>query len=83
MNDLHVDGQLTAMIVNNHNADRATTSLKGVAEARPKVRLIDDRERLLNIALFSKLASIASHHTNNNSTANDSLSRKANSQSQS
>jgi hypothetical protein len=47
--DLEVDGELTAMVVENEDTNATTTCLEGFGKAGPEVGLIDDRNGLLNI----------------------------------
>ena len=49
MENLHVDDELAAAIIDDEDPDAATTSLEGFAEAGPEVGLIDDGEGLLDI----------------------------------
>lgn len=51
MDDLHVDSELTAVVIDDEDADRATAALEGLSEAGPEVGLVDDWEGLLDIAL--------------------------------
>ena len=50
MNDLHVDSELTAAIVEDKDTNAATAGLKGAGQAGPKVRLVNDRQGLLDVA---------------------------------
>lgn len=50
MNDLHVDSQLAAVVVNNQDADGATARLEGALQTSPEVGLVNDREALLDVA---------------------------------
>jgi hypothetical protein len=53
MDDLHVNGELTACIINNENTNAATTSLKGLGKTTQEVGLINDWDRLLDITSLS------------------------------
>jgi hypothetical protein len=53
MDDLHVDDELVAMVVDDQGADAATTRLEGLGQSRPKVGLINDTKGLLDIASLS------------------------------
>lgn len=50
VDDLEVDSQLTATVVENQDADAAAAGLEGVGEAGPQVGLVDDGQALLNVA---------------------------------
>lgn len=50
MDDLHVNGKLATVVVEDKDANTAAARLKGAAEARPEVGLVNDGEALLNIA---------------------------------
>lgn len=50
MDDLHVDSELTAVVIDDEDADGATAALEGLGEAGPEVGLVDDWEGLLDIA---------------------------------
>ena len=52
MDDLVVDGQLAAAVVDDHHADAATTIGEGVVEPRPQATLVDHRKALLHITSF-------------------------------
>ena len=49
MDDLHVDGQLTAVVVDDQDADGATAGLKGAQQAGPEVGLVNDGQALLDV----------------------------------
>ena len=49
MDDLEVDGQLAALVVENQDADAATARLEGVGQARPEVGLVNDGQVLLDV----------------------------------
>jgi hypothetical protein len=51
--NLHVDNELVAVVIDDKNSNAATTSLEGIAEAGPQVGLINDGDCLLNIAGLS------------------------------
>lgn len=53
MDDLHVNGELTATVVKDEDANGATARLESAVEARVEVRLVNDRETLLDIASLS------------------------------
>lgn len=53
MDDLHVNGKLTATVVKDEDANGATARLESAVEARVKVGLVNDRETLLDIASLS------------------------------
>lgn len=48
--DLHVDGELAARVVEDKDTDGATAGLEGVVEAGVEVGLVNDSEALLDIA---------------------------------
>lgn len=50
MNDLHVNGELTATVVEDEDANRATARLESVVETRVEVGLVNNREALLDVA---------------------------------
>lgn len=50
VDDLDVDGELAASIVEDKDADGATAGLKGVVEAGPEVGLVNDGQALLDVA---------------------------------
>lgn len=60
--DLHVDGKLTATIVEDKDTDAATARLKSVLEAGPKVGLVDDSKALLDIAGLSHGNNVSVSH---------------------
>jgi len=49
MDGLHVDGELTTLIGDDQDANGTTARLESLSETSPKIRLIDDREVLLDI----------------------------------
>lgn len=49
MDDLHVDCELTALVGDDKDANAATASVEGFAQAGPEVGLVDDRKVLLDI----------------------------------
>jgi hypothetical protein len=46
---LHVDGELTTLVRDDHDSNRATTRLESLSKTSPEVGLIDDRKVLLDI----------------------------------
>lgn len=50
MDDLHVNGELSATIVEDQDADGATARLESLGKASVKVGLVDDGETLLDVA---------------------------------
>lgn len=50
MDDLHVDGQLAAAVIEDEDADGAAAALKGRVEARPEVGLVNDGKVGLDVA---------------------------------
>jgi len=50
VNDLHVNGELTATVVEDEDTDGATARLESAVEARVEVGLVNDRETLLDVA---------------------------------
>jgi hypothetical protein len=50
VDDLHVDGELTATVVKDEDANRATAGLESIVEARVEVGLVNDRKALLDVA---------------------------------
>jgi hypothetical protein len=53
VDNLQVDGEFFALIVDNQDADTATAILEGLLEAVPEVGLIKYREGLLDITGLS------------------------------
>lgn len=51
MDDLHVNGELATVVVENENADGATAALEGIVKTSPEVGLVNNWERLLDITL--------------------------------
>jgi hypothetical protein len=51
--NLHVDDELVATVIENEGTHAATTGLEGFTEAGPEVGLIDDGDGLLDIAGLS------------------------------
>jgi hypothetical protein len=51
VDDLHVNGELTTVVVENKDADGATAGLEGIVKTSPKVGLVNNWERLLDITL--------------------------------
>jgi hypothetical protein len=49
MDDLHVDSDLTAVIRDDQDADRAAARLESLLEAAPEVALVDDGQVVLDI----------------------------------
>jgi len=49
MDDLHLNSELTAAIVENQDTNAAATRLESLLETRPEVGLVNDRQTLLNI----------------------------------
>jgi hypothetical protein len=49
MEDLQVNGKLTAMVIDDENANAATARLESLGQAGPKIRLINDGNGLLDI----------------------------------
>lgn len=49
MNNLHVDGELTATVRNDKHADGTTASLESGLQTRPEIALLNDREVLLDV----------------------------------
>lgn len=50
VNDLHVDGELVAVVIEDQDADAATAGLERVGQAGPEVGLVDDSQALLHVA---------------------------------
>lgn len=50
MDDLHLNSELTAAIVEDEDTDAAAARLESLLETRPKVGLVNDRQTLLDIA---------------------------------
>ena len=50
MDDLHVDSQLAAVVVDDQDAHAAAAGVKGSLETRPEAGLVNDRQALLDIA---------------------------------
>jgi len=49
VDDLEVDGELTAAVADDQDADAATSRLEGILETSPQVGLLEDGEVLLDI----------------------------------
>lgn len=49
MNDFHVNGELTAAVVDDKDADGATARLESGLELGPKIGLLNDGQSLLDI----------------------------------
>lgn len=49
MDNLHVDGELTAAVIEDEDTDAATAALEGGAEALPQVGLLNDGQALLDV----------------------------------
>lgn len=49
MDGLHVNGELTTMVGDDHDANRPTARLESLGETSPEVGLIDDRKVLFDI----------------------------------
>lgn len=56
MDDLHVNGELATVVVENKDADGATAALEGIVKTSPEVGLVNNWERLLDITLEILLA---------------------------
>src|SRR3954466_12199120 len=52
MNDLQVDDELIAIVVDDQDTETATTRLEGISQLGPEVGLIDDGKALLDVARF-------------------------------
>jgi hypothetical protein len=52
MDDLHVNSKLSPMVTDDQDSDATATSIEGFGEAGPELGLIDNGERLLDIAGF-------------------------------
>jgi hypothetical protein len=50
VDDLHLNSELTAAIVEDEDTDAAAARLESLLETRPKVGLVNDRQTLLDIA---------------------------------
>lgn len=62
VNDLHVDGELTAAVIEDKDTDAATARLESSRQARPQVGLINDRQVLLDIASLGHGNNVATLH---------------------
>jgi hypothetical protein len=49
VDDLHVDCELATTVIDDKDTDGTTTSLEGLGEATPEIRLVNDRDGLLDI----------------------------------
>jgi hypothetical protein len=49
VNNLHVNGELTAVVVDDQDTDGTTASLKSLGETAPEIGLVNDRDSLLDI----------------------------------
>jgi len=50
VHDLHVDGELAAVVADDEDAHAATAGLEGFGQAAPEVGLVNDGEGLLDVA---------------------------------
>lgn len=53
VDDLHVDGELATVVVEDDDTDGATARVESLVQAGPKVGLVNDWEGLLDITLFT------------------------------
>jgi hypothetical protein len=53
VDDLEVDGELAALVVENQDADAAAARLEGAGQTGPQVGLVNDLQVLLDIAGLS------------------------------
>lgn len=62
MDDLHVNGELVAVVVEDKDADAATAGLERVVQTRPEVGLVDDGQALLDITSLGHGNDVAVGH---------------------
>ena len=62
MDDLHLNGELTAAIVENEDTDAAAARLESLLETRPQVGLVNDGQALLDIASLGHGGDVAVSH---------------------
>ena len=62
VDDLHVNSELTAAVVEDKDADGTTTRLEGARQTRPQVGLVNDSEALLDITALSHGNNVAVLH---------------------
>lgn len=62
MHDLHVNGELVAVVVKDENADAATASVESTRKARPEVGLLADGKALLDVTVLSHGNDVALRH---------------------
>uniref|UniRef100_A0A1Y1KVU9 Uncharacterized protein n=1 Tax=Photinus pyralis TaxID=7054 RepID=A0A1Y1KVU9_PHOPY len=65
VDDLHVDSELTAAVIEDKDTDAATARLESSRQARPQVGLINDGQVLLDIASLSHGNNVATLHVQN------------------
>jgi hypothetical protein len=53
VNNLHVNDQLTAIVIDDQGTDAATTRVESLSQSRPKVGLVKDGKGLLDITGLS------------------------------
>jgi hypothetical protein len=51
VDNLHVDSELAAVVIENKDSDRATTALECIVKTSPEVGLVNNWKRLLHITL--------------------------------
>lgn len=59
VDDLHVDGELLAVVVDDQDADAATARLESLGEAGVQVGLVNDRQTLLDVASLGHGSDVA------------------------
>lgn len=52
MDNLHVDGELATVVVEDDDTDGATARVESLVQSGPKVGLVDDWKGLFDITLF-------------------------------
>lgn len=53
MNDLHVNDQLATLVIEDQGTNGTTTITESIRDAGPEVRLVNDRDALLDITALS------------------------------
>ena len=62
MHDLHVNGKLVAVVVENKDTDAATTSVESTRQASPEVGLLANSEALLDVTVLGHGGDVALGH---------------------
>lgn len=62
VDNLHVNGELAALVVQDEDADAAAAGLESIGQTRPQVGLVNDRQALLNITGLGHGNNVATLH---------------------